>query len=67
MRPRQLRPPCPTAVTSLTITSAVHASSDDPVSATDIVQYGWNIKDWKYFGNALSSWADGEPDVRSTT
>lgn len=44
------------AVTSLTITSAVHASPDDPVSATDIVQYGWNIKDWNHFGDPLSSW-----------
>jgi hypothetical protein len=28
------------AVTSLTVTSAAHPSPNDPVSATDIVQYG---------------------------
>ncbi len=33
------------AVRSLTVTSAVHASADDPVSAGETVQYGWkNLK-----------------------
>ena len=51
MRCRQLSLLALAPVTSLTVTSAAHASRR-PGPATDIVQYGWNIKDWSHFGPA---------------
>ena len=41
------------AVTSMTVTPAAHASPDDPISAADILQSGFNIKSWDHFGNPL--------------
>jgi hypothetical protein len=48
------------AVASMTVTPAAHASPDDPISAADVFQDGWNIKDWDHFGNPLKGTVEAE-------
>lgn len=52
------------ALMTLTVTPAAQASPDDPISAADVTQDGWNFKYWDHFGNPLKgtvgaeSWVD---------
>jgi hypothetical protein len=47
-------------LTPLTATTGANASPDDPISAADIVQSGWSLKDWDHFGNPLKGTVEAE-------